>query len=223
MAIHESLNPARRTGSASDSKGRWVPVGGRTGASYTWDVTVDVGDVESGGTVTVRLEGALRRSDDDAATLYTFPARTTVGQDTVTVTLSGHLRRGFVRTVANINGTVTIGSLEEAAFFNVTAESGRLREQLSKWSEVGEAAKEAERELLSPFRSAHGYDLLIHKHGWTEAVRNAVARQLERRFTLWALGKAADPTSAVTLRETEPVDRMARREISLFSANRGGF
>lgn len=218
MAIHESLDPAERSGSASDTNGRWVPVGGRTGSDYPWTVTVDVGNVDSG-SVTVRVEGAQRRSNDDVTTLATFPAFSTPASSGTVVTVSGYLGRGYLRTVANIDGTVTVGTTEEARFFDVTSESGRITRQVSNWSEIGEAASRAERELLDPYKFAGGrYALHMDRHGWTENIRDAIATQVERRFQLWSLSKSSDPSQVVTRRQMDTVDPEAKRKVKTYSA-----
>jgi len=214
MAKHRSLDMASRTGSASDSDGRWVPVAGRTGSNYQWTITNDVGYVDSGGSVTVRVEASPRRSSDDAVTVATFTARTAPINESTTVTLSGYLARGYIRTVANVTGTVTVGTEEEASLFNITAESGRLPRQMEKWSELEEAGRRAERDLLTPYENSYGYSLAMHHPAFADDFKEAMERQLRHVYQVWALSKDQDAARSL---DAAPVDRRARFIVSKYA------
>lgn len=216
---HESLNPADRSGS-SDVNGRWIPIAGRTGASYPWTVTVDCGHIETG-SLTVRVEVAQRRSEDGATTVHTFGTLSTPATQSTTVTLSGYMARGYLRTVANMNGTAIFGTTEEAQMFNVTAESGRLDRRTQQWNELTEAQRAAEADLLDDYRIPGGYALQMDAHGFAEDVRHAIAQQIENRFQMHALSRSDDPSAVVTLRNRDAVDRDAKRAVARFSASRG--
>lgn len=216
MAIHESLNLERRTGSASDTVGRWIPVADRVGASYLWTVVSDVGDIESG-SVTVRVEGAPVRDEAQVVTLHQFAARSAPIQESASVTLSGYLSRGFVRTVANVNGVVTQGTREEAALFSFTALSGTLATPVQGWGQAASEVARAENDLLMPYRCPGGYSLRMDAWSFPADVRDAIAAQVEHRFQLWALGRAGDPASKVTLRQMDAVDRAARLRVARYA------
>ncbi|NIR76782.1 MAG: hypothetical protein GWN53_17280 [Gammaproteobacteria bacterium] len=220
MATHESLNPAERSGSSSDTNGRWIPIAGRVGKFYPWDVTVNVGNVQNtGDTVDVTVEAALTRDNDDVVTLATFSQFTTPNQANTTITVSGYFGRGYLRSVATINGTVTVGTTEEAPLFSVDAEKARLTKQVQNWDDVKEAAARAEAELIDPYRMPAGrYALYMDRHGFGENIRDAIATQIERRFQLWALSKSNDASQVVTRRQMDAIDPEAKRKVKSYSA-----
>ena len=217
MAIHESLDPASRSGSASDINGRWVPVGGRTGSSYQWTLTHDASYFEAGATVTVRYEVSQSESTGDVVTVHTFDQLSSPARQSATVTLSGYMDRGSIRAVATIAGTLTNGTTEEANFFNITAESGRITRQIQSWDEVTEAARQAENDLIEVYRRPGGrYAVDMDAHDFPTAAREAIARQITHRFGMWAAQKA-NAGSKIKQEQSEPIDRAARRMIGRFT------
>lgn len=217
MAIHSSLRTASRTGSATHT-GRWIPVAGRTDAPYLWNVTVDVGEVQSG-TVSVVLEGALRRDEDRASTLHTFSVLSSPARLTGQVTVSGYLAQGFVRAVATTTGSAMFGTREESRFFAPQVEYDRMDKQLQAWDERERAAGQAERDLIEPYRRGDRYALRMDAPGFSEAVRDAIGLQLRRRFEIEVLSRSPNPADRVTLRETSDVDNRAAKLIRHYATD----
>ena len=214
MAKHHSLDMSSRTGAATDTNGRWVPIAGRTGTNYQWTFTSDVGAVAAGASITVRIEASPRRNQSDAVTIATFAARTAPIQESTTVTVSGYLGRGYLRAVANINGTVSVGTDEVAPFFNITAESGRVQRSMQTWSELSEAATEAELDLLVPHETPNGYALAMQHPRFGDDMKEAILRQTRHKFQQWALSKDDDSGKVF---KTETVDRRARFIMSKYA------
>jgi hypothetical protein len=216
MPKHISLEMADRTGSASDADGRWVPIAGRVGADNQWTITSDVGYVSSSD-VTVKVQVAPTRSNDKVTELYAFALRSAIGQDSVTVTVSGMWQYGYIRTVGTINGSISYGTVLEAPFFSVTANSGVITREMSQWSELQEEARIATEDLLQPYQTAYSYSLQMHKTKFHDDMVQAVGRQLRHRFTQWAISKSLDPKMVQNARSEEAVDRKARLTIAKYA------
>lgn len=215
MATHHSLPINNLTGANTDTEGMWVPVAGRTGMDYPWTITVDAPYIGSG-SVVVRLEAAGRQASEDVVTLHTFDALATPAQVSTEVTVSGYLAHGFLRTVAKVNGTVTVGTTEDAPFFTLAAEHGRFSDQMQTWSDLPEAILDAERDLLAPYPTTRGYELAMHHPRFGDDFKYAVARQVRHRFQKWALSRSQDAKSFLDA-ETEPMDRKARMTVAKYA------
>ena len=216
MPKHISLDMADRTGSNSDADGRWAPIAGRVGAYNQWTITSDVGYV-SGSDVTIKVQVAPTRSSDKITEMYAFATRSTIGQDSVTITVSGMWQDGYIRAVGTMNGSVSYGASMEAPFFNVTANSGLITREMQQWSELPEEARIAQEDLLQPYQTPYGYSLKMSHPKFNSDMVQATGRQLRHRFAQWAMSKTLDPKGVQNARSEEAIDRKARLSIAKYA------
>lgn len=200
---------------SSREEGSLFPVGGRS----RWDITLNVGAVSVGGSITVIIEKSPAADDLYWVPLVTFPAQTTSGVVTKSTNPVGTpappadftvnpLPDRYLRArILAISGEVVGEVRAVAPFFDINDSThlALVSQELRSWKDGRDRTiRLAEEQVLDLITSeiATGtldFDLTTPSGG--EEIREAIAAQADHLRRRAELERSMDPASLVSLRE----------------------
>lgn len=206
-AVYTLFDMAERSGTEES----WsAPTGQRTG----WTAELQVGALESGGSVTVALESSPNGLEGSWDELTEFGGAKSSEGETEESTGDGDfsvsVRERYLRgRIKDHTGKFTIQLLAWAPFLDPTDSTDKnlLSQELRQWSDgLTRTVEKAERDVLSLLKLdpvTGELDLALNLHDAHGEIRQMIAEQAEWLFHLHELrGRAkSEPSALVSLRE----------------------